>query len=78
MPQQVLDRLEALAEALCLDWVHGVDNVHPSTYEDTLVEAACAALRAPVTAPVKAAPRVKPPRGDEETDLTAPDLFSRP
>jgi hypothetical protein len=79
LPPRVISALVfGPTQALCLDWLRGGSDVDPSACEDTLVEAACAALRAPVTAPVKVAPRVKPPRPGEETDLTVPDLFSRP
>jgi AcrR family transcriptional regulator len=63
------------AQALCLDWVHGVGNVHPSTYEDTLAEAACAALRAPEA--VKVPQKATPPKRGAAVGQKTGDLFDR-
>lgn len=70
-PRMVAALVLGPAEALCLDWLRGLGDIAPTAYEDTLVEAACAALRAP--APVKTPPvgraRRAPASGRKDGDL---------
>lgn len=59
--------------ALCLGWLSGLGETPPPAYEDTLVEAVCAALQPPP--PAIAVPPAKSSKRNPRAEPEAGDLF---